>query len=197
MEDELHVENGGDLWALTGAGSTASTVVIENSGAYDGQSGARIEWIEMANWTSVDDVTSGRSEGAGRTEQPKEDGTSKTKKPTNKRSTTGGRTRPTKTPTSKMQDYKKLLMVDSSDEEDNSVGSEKGPANDENDDPSVKVVHNRTTVPNILPVPAFIFAAIMEAYTTNASKLCLAAIAAIKARAMQAGEDPKQSQTAQ
>lgn len=35
VEDELHAEQGGDLWALMGAGSTASTIVIENSGTYD------------------------------------------------------------------------------------------------------------------------------------------------------------------
>ncbi|KAI2489345.1 hypothetical protein MHU86_25258 [Fragilaria crotonensis] len=196
VEDELHVESGGDLWALTGAGSTASTIVIESSGAYDGQSGTMIEWSEMEPWTSVDDVTSERGKQARKPEQPKDDGPPKTKKPTSKRSTVGSRTRTNKTPTSKMQEYKKLLMVDSSDEEDNSVGPEQGPTNDENDDPSVTVVHSRITMPNILPVPAFIFAAIMEAYSTDASQLCLAAIAAIRTRAMQAGEDPKQSQTA-
>lgn len=71
-----------------------------------------------------------------------------------------------------------------------------GQNKDENDDPSVTVVHSRIMMPNILPVPGFIFAAIMEAYSTDASRLCLAAIAAIKTRARQAGEDPKQSQTA-
>ncbi|KAI2492527.1 hypothetical protein MHU86_22009 [Fragilaria crotonensis] len=197
VEDELHAENGGDLWALTGAGSTASTVVIENSGAYDGQSGEMIEWTELEGWTSVDDVTTARSKDApGQTGPAKADGTSKTKKQTGKRSTTGSRTRTTKTPTSKMQEYKKMLMVDSSDEEEDFAGQEQGPTNDENDDPSITVLHSRITVPNILPVPAFIFAAIMEAYTTDAAKLCLAAILAINARARLAGENPRQSQTA-
>ncbi|KAI2509783.1 hypothetical protein MHU86_4636 [Fragilaria crotonensis] len=89
----------------------------------------------------------------------------------------------------------KVLMVDSSDEEDASIGPE-GPTNDENDDPSITLTHSRVTIPNVLPVPAFIFAAILEAYTAEASKLCLAAISAINTRATQAGEDPKQSPTA-
>jgi hypothetical protein len=196
VEDELHAaENSGDLWALTGAGSTASTIVIENSGTYDRQSGAMIEWDEMRNWISADDVTSEQNKDAGRTGQSKEDGLTKPKKQASKRSTVGGRTRATKTPTSKMQEYRKVLMVDSSDEEEASVGPE-GPGNDENDDPVVTMTHQRVTIPNILPVPAFIFAAIMESYTTNASRLCVATIAAIKARTIQADEDPEQSLTA-
>ncbi|KAI2505694.1 hypothetical protein MHU86_8753 [Fragilaria crotonensis] len=195
VEDDLHADSGGDLWALTGAGSTASTIVIENSGTYDRQSGDMIEWSEMEEWTSVGDVTAARNKDTGKSGQPRDDGTTKAKKQTRKRSTTGGRTRATKTPTSKMQEYKKMLMVDTSDEDEDSVGPE-GPPLDENDDPSITVLHSRVTIPNVLPVPAFIFAAIMEAYTTDAAKLCLATITAIRDRTRRADEDPKQSLTA-
>ncbi|KAI2493662.1 hypothetical protein MHU86_20877 [Fragilaria crotonensis] len=119
----------------------------------------------------------------------------KAKKQTRKRSTTGGRTRATKTPTSKMQEYKEMLMVDTSDEDEDSVGPE-GPPHDENDNPSITVLHSRVTIPNVLlPVPAFIFAAIMEAYTTDAAKLCLATITAIRDRTRRADEDLKRSLT--
>ena len=153
VEDDLHADNGGYLWALTGAGSTASTIVIENSGTYDRQSGDMIDWPEMEGWTSVGDVTAARNEDTDKAGQPREDGT--TKKQAGKRPTTGGRTRATKTPTSKMQEYKKMLMVDTSDEDEDSVGPE-GPPRDENNDPSITVLHSRVTIPNVLPVPAFI-----------------------------------------
>jgi hypothetical protein len=103
------------------------------------------------------------------------------RKQASRRSAAGGQTRATKTPTSKMHKYRKVLMVDSSNEEVVSVGPE-GLANDEKDDPGITLTHRRVTIPNILQVPAFIFAAIIEAYTTDTSKICLAAVAAINTR---------------
>lgn len=87
-----------------------------------------------------------------------------------------------------------MLMDSSEDDDDETVGPE-GP-NDENEDPGVLLLHSTATLPNILPVPAFIFAAIMGAYSTDAATLCLATIAAIKNRATLAGEDPVDSPTA-
>jgi hypothetical protein len=54
-----------------------------------------------------------------------------------------------------------------------------------------------TALPNILPLPGFLVAALMEAYTTDADILCLVAIDAIKKREMAAGADPADSTVAQ
>ncbi|KAI2509980.1 hypothetical protein MHU86_4406 [Fragilaria crotonensis] len=49
-------------------------------------------------------------------------------------------------------------------------------------------------IPNlVLPLPGFLVVALMDAYTIDATTLCLAAIAAINARAEPAGEDPSSS----
>ena len=54
-----------------------------------------------------------------------------------------------------------------------------------------------TALPNILPLPGFLVAALMEAYTTDADILCLVAIDAIKKREMAAGADPADITVAQ
>lgn len=51
-------------------------------------------------------------------------------------------------------------------------------------------------LPNVLPLPGFLVAGLMEAYTSDAGLLCLTAIDAIRKRARAAGEDPAHSQTA-
>ena len=48
----------------------------------------------------------------------------------------------------------------------------------------------------MLPIPAFLVAALMRTYASDAATLCLAAIEAIKERAIRAGEDPILSQNA-
>ena len=100
--------------------------------------------------------------------------------------------------TAKMKEYKKTMAADKVDDVDDD--DDEIEVVDENVDPAVK---NRgdgpvgTIVPNTLPIPAFLVAALMKAYSTDAATLCLAAIDAIKARADEAGEDPLKSQRAQ
>ncbi len=52
-------------------------------------------------------------------------------------------------------------------------------------------------LPNVLPLPGFLVAALMDAYTTDAGILCLAAIAAIRKRTSEAGVDPSDLPAAQ
>ena len=56
-EDTI-VGSNDELRALTGASSTASTVVIDDSGAYDTQTGMHIEWSTMVNWEKETDIDS-------------------------------------------------------------------------------------------------------------------------------------------
>ena len=94
-----------------------------------------------------------------------------------------------------MKDYKQSLMSDQSDEEE--VEQEEELSNDENVDPVV--LKNRSAkipVPNVLPIPAFLVAALMRTYSSNAATLCLAEIQAIKERASRAGDDPIRSEIA-
>ena len=59
-----------------------------------------------------------------------------------------------------------------------------------------KNLTERVPIPNLLPIPAFLVAALMRTYSSDAATLCLAAINAIKERASKAGEDPLRSQNA-
>jgi hypothetical protein len=70
--------------------------------------------------------------------------------------------------------------------------------NDENVDPAelVKSINERVPVPNVLPIPAFLVAALLRTYSSDAATLCPAVISAIKERASKAGEDPMRSQNA-
>jgi hypothetical protein len=47
----------------------------------------------------------------------------------------------------------------------------------------------------VLPLPGFLVAALMDAYTTDAGILCLVAIYATRKRAREAGVDPVESTT--
>lgn len=78
------------------------------------QRSSLINWAEMEDWTSVNDVTTEQNnKDAERIGQSKEDGMTMSKKQaSNKRSAAGGQTRATKTPTSKMHEYRKMLMVE-------------------------------------------------------------------------------------
>lgn len=56
--DDFHGNDKGKIWALTGAGGTASTIVIGARSAYDRLSGEPNNWsTSMASWTAKDDVT--------------------------------------------------------------------------------------------------------------------------------------------
>lgn len=82
-------------------------------------------------------------------------------------------------------------MATCSDEEDDDITQHNQPT-DENEDP-IEVEMVKVTIPAVLPVPGYLVAALMGAYTADAGKLCIAAIQAIKARAEQAGKDPATS----
>ena len=86
-------------------------------------------------------------------------------------------------------------MTAASSEEDDT--DDKVEEADENADPT-KDSGGETgvTIPNMLPVPAFLAVAIMKAYAIDAVSLCLATIEAIKERATRAGEDYKTSANA-
>ncbi|KAI2489513.1 hypothetical protein MHU86_25072 [Fragilaria crotonensis] len=99
VEDDFHAENGGDLWHLRG-------MVAQR------QRSSLIDWAKMEDWTSVNDGTTEQNKDAERIGQPKEDGMTMSKKQAKKRSAAGGQTRATKTPTSKLHEYRKMLMVE-------------------------------------------------------------------------------------
>ena len=52
-------------------------------------------------------------------------------------------------------------------------------------------------LPNVLPLPGFLVAALMKAFTTDAGELCLKAIDAIRKRARADGHDPVESPATQ
>ena len=51
-------------------------------------------------------------------------------------------------------------------------------------------------LPNVLPLPGFLVAALMEAYTSDAGVLCLTALDAIRKRGRADGQDPVESPVA-
>ena len=91
--------------------------------------------------------------------------------------------------TQRMKDYKQLLAPKANDDEEDEDNKVKLiSVNDENADPGGPKANNEgVVVPNMLPIPAFIVAALMRTYASNAATLCLAAIDAIKERAIRAG----------
>ena len=96
--------------------------------------------------------------------------------------------------TQKMKACKQSLLPDLSDVE---VEEEEELLNDENVNPvDLKNISEKIPVPNVLPIPAFLVAALMRTYSSDAATLCLAAINAIKERASKAGEDPIRSENA-
>ena len=189
--DDFHGEKG-EIWALTGAGgTTASTIVIGNRGAFDRFPGKPCNWSTMAKWSKKSDVTS-------TTDKLKKNKSKVASMPAavDKKNTSGsGRTRQSAAAmTPRMKEYKKSIAADSSDDEEE---VELVKVNNENVDPSGRAT-DRTdvVVPNMLPIPAFLVVALMKAYCTDAPTMCLKSIEAIKERAIVAGEDPLQSENA-
>ena len=108
VEDELEADLG-DLWALTGASTTASTIVIEQTGTYDKQTGAAFEWAKMVKWTKDEDmVASGTYKTArgGRARTLKDRKAKAKGKGKISLDSAANRTR-TKTPTAKMLEYRR------------------------------------------------------------------------------------------
>ena len=56
--DDIQGEEDSDIWALTGAGGTASTIVIGSRNLYEQKPGESCDWATMAKWKRNSDVTS-------------------------------------------------------------------------------------------------------------------------------------------
>ncbi|KAI2498407.1 hypothetical protein MHU86_16104 [Fragilaria crotonensis] len=168
--DDIDDDDDADIWALIGAGSTAATVVLSQTGTYDKQTGFNYEWSRMVHWSEIGDValthpkakellggTKGQTKGKGKAKK----GAKKTKKP---------------------KAYDTDLFTDS-DEDNDDIDPEAG-------------VGAAIVLPNVIPLPGFLVAALMRAYTSDAGELCLKAIDAIRKRARAAGHDPVESPVA-
>jgi hypothetical protein len=171
-EDDIDDDDDeGDIWALIGAGGTAATVVLSSTGTYDKQTGVNYEWSKMVQWTEIKDIAMTHPNAAKLLGDAK--GKAKGK----------GAAKGTKSRKGKPKDYDEDLF--SSSEDDDDFDPEDG-------------VGAAISLPNVLPIPGFLVAALMDAYTTtDAGFLCLAAIDAIKKRARVAGVDPASSTAAQ
>jgi hypothetical protein len=187
--DDLQGEEDSEIWALTGAGGTASTIVIGSRNLYEQMPGENCDWSTVVKWKRSSDVTT--STDKVRDKRPK----SASKPPaTAKRNTkTIVRTRrSTAAMTPKMKEYKKSITTDSDESDEEEVVL----VNNENENPVANSGANDVIVPNVLPIPAFLVVALMKAYCIDAPSLCIAAIEAIKERAIQAGEEPLKSEKA-
>ncbi|KAI2499963.1 hypothetical protein MHU86_14537 [Fragilaria crotonensis] len=91
---------------------------------------------------------------------------------------------------SAQDNYRRILELSDEDDDGEAVDAREDASNT-NDD--VLFVQASVTLPNMLPRPGFLVAALMQAYTMEPSKLCLAAISAINARAVKASVDPASS----
>ena len=104
--DNFHGEEG-EIWALIGAGGTASTIVIGTRGAFDRLSGESNNWPTMAKWNKKSDVTSTTdkfkaNESKAATRKPR----AVDKRNTNNSGGSGRTRRSTATMTPKMKEYK-------------------------------------------------------------------------------------------
>lgn len=164
--DDIDDDDEADIWALIGAGSTAATVVLSTTGTYDQQTGFNYEWSRMVHWTEIGDVALTHpkaNELLGGNTKGKTKGKSKATKKGAKK-------------TKKPKDYDTDLFTESEDEDDD-IDPEAG-------------VGAAIALPNVLPLPGFLVAALMRAYTSDAGDLCLRAIDAIRNRATEDGQDP-------
>ena len=169
--DDIDDDDEADIWALIGAGSTAATVVLSTTGTYDQQTGFNYEWSRMVHWTEIGDVALTHpkaNELLGGSTKGKTKGKGKAKKGAKK--------------TKKPKDYDTDLFTESEDEDDD-IDPEAG-------------VGAAIALPNVLPLPGFLVAALMRAYTSDAGDLCLRAIDAIRNRATEDGQDPVASPAA-
>ena len=146
-----------------GGGGTAATVVLSSTGTYTKQTGVNYEWSKMVHWTEIKDVAMTHPQATRFLGNAK--GKAKGK--------SGAKGKKSKK--RKPKDYDEDLFARSKDEDkfdpDEGVGAAIG-------------------LPNVLPLPGFLVAVITDAFTTDAGILYLAAIDAIRERAIKAGVDP-------
>ena len=166
--DDIDDDDDADIWALIGAGSTAATVVLSQAGTYEQQTGFSYEWSRMVHWHEIGDIalTHPRAKELLRgATKGNTKGKGKTKRGAKK--------------VKKPKDYDTDLFTDS-DEDDDDIDPEAG-------------VGAAIVLPNVLPLPGFLVAALMRSYTSDAGELCLKAIDAIRDRAKSAGQNPVDS----
>ena len=200
--DDFRSDNEGEIWALTGAGGMASMVYIGERNAYVRRQGKPNDWRTMAEWKTRDDVTQSADRlrvatntttaAAGRPQATSRKGKARSVVTARTRTPRGS----TSTMTPKMKgEYRKGLAVAASSEEGDTDDEDEEA--DENADPTKDSGGKAgVTIPNMIPVPAFVAVAIMKAYAIDAVSLCLATVEAIKERATQADEDYKTSANA-
>ena len=150
--------------ALTGAGGTAATMVIEQTGAYASQTGISIEWDTMRNWTTATDLVAPDVAPTAKKSPPMD----KSKSRGDEASVTSTRssTRKTRGSKSTQSDYHHRILELSKEDDNDKVADDREDGSDTNDD--VLFVQASVTLPNnMLPIPGFLVAALMQAYTSN------------------------------
>ena len=107
--DDFHGDDEGEIWAHTGAGGTASMLVIGTHCAYDRLTGDAIPWSAMTTWKTKKDVIT--TTGHAKTAKTKDPNTTPAApKRKTQPASTGPRTqRSSGAMTQKMKDYKQLL----------------------------------------------------------------------------------------
>jgi hypothetical protein len=189
--DDLDADRG-ELWALTGAGGTAATMVIDQMGAYTSQTGIAIVWDTLRTWISETDLAAfdtmvpAAQKPHANKKKTRDDASSVTSTRSSRRRRRGISTK---------ADYRRILELSEEDDDDDAdAADDREDDSDNNDD---VIFQASVTLPNMIPLPGFLVAALMQVYTTDPSKLCIAAISAINARATTAGVDPELSTLAQ
>ena len=190
---------GGDdeLRALTGAGSIAATVVLDEEGTYGAHTGMTIGWSTMKGWSSKADMTYEAKDAKRPAVTPKPKTKPKSSKTPSKRAV---RTRTARVKTKKGRAYEKAKLKSTGDSVQDTAGESDEEEAEDEEFSGGEVTEVRAAMlswPNVLPVPGFLFAAMMDAYSSSASTLCLIAVKAIRDRAIEAGQDPDITRLAQ
>ncbi len=167
--DDIDDDDEGDIWALMGAGGIAATDVLSSTGTYDKQTGVNYKWSKMVHWTEIKDVAMTHPQAPKFLRNAK----GKAKSKSGAKGKKGKKVKP--------KDYDKDMF--SSSEDDDDFDPDEG-------------VGGELALPNVLPLPGFLVSALMDAYSTDAGILCLAAIDTIKKQAIEASVDPVDSTAA-
>ncbi|KAI2493248.1 hypothetical protein MHU86_21285 [Fragilaria crotonensis] len=164
--DDIDDDDDADIWALIGAGSTAATVVLSQTGTYDKQTGFNYEWSRMVHWSEMGTSHLLTLKLRSFWEERKDRRKVKEKRRKAPRKRRNQKTR------------HRLVHGQRRGQRRHRPGGGSGSA---------------IVLPNVIPLPGFLVAALMRAYTSDAGELCLKAIDAIRKRARAAGHDPVES----
>ncbi|KAI2502880.1 hypothetical protein MHU86_11549 [Fragilaria crotonensis] len=165
------------LWALLGGGGFAAAMVVDTKQIVRSHVGTPYDWSKMLTWNSTSDVrraidelvttrssVSGVSESAGQASEP-----AREPPPV---AATRGRPKKGSAPRGRARSSKHTNETNSQDK-----------TNDADADDTEGVTVVGFTMKPTVPVPAFIAAAIMEAYVTDPEELALMMVRTIKQRA--------------